>query len=104
MSIIEDKRGQFEIKSVIEEMYHCREDEIINLPRESEKSIDVEELMKLPSDIREDIINRAHNQWEKISDMGENEGMSESHSEILNKRFYTTGFKDGVIMILESLM
>ena len=63
-------RSELEIKSVIEEMFYCREDEIINLSDDS-KAISAD--------------------------------TNNTKNEEINKQFYTTGFKDGITTILESL-
>ena len=95
LSIADQIRGEFEIKSVIEEMYYCRVDEL-TMQKSAEKEISLKELEKLPKDIAKDILeNNAKSQEESLD--------VDDETENLNKRFYTTGFKDGVNMILESL-
>lgn len=95
MSIEDQIRGEFEIKSVIEEMYYCRVDEL-TLQKSTEKEISLKELEKLPKDIAKDILENNAKAQEESLDV-------DDETENLNKRFYTTGFKDGVNMILESL-
>lgn len=101
MSIIKEVRGKFELKSVIDEMYYCREDEIIRLQQESDNSIGLNELEKLPQDIAIEILDRLGKQ-----DSGDLEEMEkeDTKNNLLYKQFYSSGFKDGVMVMLESLM
>ncbi|HBC84713.1 MAG TPA: hypothetical protein DCZ30_04705 [Clostridiales bacterium] len=100
MSIISGNRGDFELKSVIEEMYYCREDEIIHISEKNKKYITIDELNKLPEDIRIYVIEKLKNRG--IVDNIKREG--DVIDENLYKRFYSTWFKDGVMTIIESLM
>lgn len=95
MSITNQIRGEFEIKSVIEEMYYCRVDEL-TMQKSAEREISLKELEKLPKDIAKDILENNAKAQEETLDV-------DDETENLNKRFYTTGFKDGVNMVLESL-
>lgn len=100
MSIISGSRGDFELKSVIEEMYYCREDEIIHIPEKNKSYITIDELNKLPEDIRIYVIEELKNRGIVDNIKREDDVIDET----LYKRFYSTGFKDGVMTIIESLM
>lgn len=81
MSIINETRGDFEIKSVIEEMYCTRADEIINM----HENITLKELSKFPQDIKIELM-------EKLSEIEQETSNSNKkiNEDELYKRFYST--------------
>lgn len=99
MSILEDDNNIFEARGIIEDLYYLREDQIINIPRENQKSISLDELAKLPEDILLDVVEKLKDR--PISKLDVKENTQEDN--YMYKQFYTIGFKDGLNAILESI-
>lgn len=99
MSILEDDNNIFEARGIIEDLYYLREDQLINIPRENQKSISLDELAKLPEDIVLDVVEKLKDRPIPKLDVKEN-----THEDnYMYKQFYTIGFKDGFNAILESI-
>lgn len=77
-------------------MYLFRKDEITNIV-EGANTLSLEALEKLPEDIRNDIIKKLHDRK-----LLERENHVNNNS--LQEQFYSTGFKDGISIMLEILM
>lgn len=94
--LMKDNKRKYELRDVIKQMYLFRKDEITDIA-EGESTISLDELGKLPEDMRNDIIQKL-----KERKLLERENHANDNS--LHEQFYITGFKDGISTLLESLM
>ncbi len=93
--LVKENKGKYELKNIIKQMYLFRKDEITDMI-ERDNTISLDELGKLPEDIRNEIIQKL-----KERKLLERENHINDYS--LYEQFYITGFKDGISTLLESL-